>query len=478
MHDFIVAEDSEVWDVICDGPFIPMKTIGEPAMTIPKIRKEYNHTNRKSIDKNFQAKNDPRLWMKDDESIQVMHTRFTSIINELHSLGEIIPRNKLVRKILTVLPGSWESKVNAITEAKDLQKLTIDELIGNLKTYEMKKKKDHERREPKREKNLVLKTDNNDSSGEDADMAYLTKRFQKMVHRNGDEDEEDDNDDENVLTVELGEIEHERDDLVVVVADLKETIESLKGEKDTLTERIANIEHERDDLLVVVVDLKETIEELRRESRHENTQKGKEVASEAHLRLENELKSLKSSLCVELQKNRQLQEDLGSVKNDLEKSLKWTCSSDAITTMFKNNGGIGSESDSKGKKLPTTHIGAMKGSNQRWYMYSGCSKHMTGSTNNFLSLKALQGGSVSFGNGKKGYILGVGRIEKSLTHSIENVYCVNGLKYNLLSVSQICDKGNKVESMSKIYIVTNLVTGEVILMAKRYKNIYVADFES
>ncbi|XP_070050889.1 uncharacterized protein [Nicotiana tomentosiformis] len=58
--------------------------------------------------------------MKDDESIQDMHTRFTYIINELHSLGEIISRNKLVRKILTVLPSSWESKVNVITEAKDL----------------------------------------------------------------------------------------------------------------------------------------------------------------------------------------------------------------------------------------------------------------------------------------------------------------------------------------------------------------------
>ncbi|XP_070029728.1 uncharacterized protein [Nicotiana sylvestris] len=49
----------------------------------------------------------------------------------------------------------------------------------------MKKKKDNERREPKREKNLVLKTYNNDSSGEDGDMVYLTRRFQKMVRRNG-----------------------------------------------------------------------------------------------------------------------------------------------------------------------------------------------------------------------------------------------------------------------------------------------------
>ncbi|XP_075084874.1 uncharacterized protein LOC142168113 [Nicotiana tabacum] len=156
------------------------------AVAIPKTRKEFNDVDRKAIEKNFRAKKilicgigydeynrilecqpAKEIWealqtahegtthvkqykidmltteyelfrMKDDEPIQDMHTRFTSIINELHSLGETIPRNKLVRKILIVLPSSWESKVNAITEAKDLQTLTIDELVGNLKTYEIK----------------------------------------------------------------------------------------------------------------------------------------------------------------------------------------------------------------------------------------------------------------------------------------------------------------------------------------------------
>ncbi|XP_070043798.1 uncharacterized protein [Nicotiana tomentosiformis] len=123
-------------------------------------------------------------------------------------------------------------------------------------------------------------------------------------------------------------------------------------------------------------------------------------------------------------------------------------------------------------------VGAVKGSSQRWYMDSDYSKHMTGSTDDFLSLKALQGGSVSFVNGKKGYILGVGKVGKILTHSIENVYYVNGLKYSLLSVSQICDKRNKVDFLSKTCTVTNIVTGEVVLMAKKFKNIYVAGFES
>ncbi|XP_070023227.1 uncharacterized protein [Nicotiana sylvestris] len=48
----------------------------------------------------------------------------------------------------------------------------------------MKRKKESERREPKKEKNMVLKAENSDSSEEDSDMAYLSKRFQKMVQRN------------------------------------------------------------------------------------------------------------------------------------------------------------------------------------------------------------------------------------------------------------------------------------------------------
>ncbi|XP_070017877.1 uncharacterized protein [Nicotiana sylvestris] len=405
-----MAEDSELWDIICDGPHVPVKKLEETGPMMPKDRKEYSDFDKKAIEKNYRAKKilvkqskidmltiEYELFrMKDDESIQDMHTRFTSIINELHSLGDVIPKNKLVRKILSVLPGSWESKVNAITEAKYLQTLTMDELIGNLKTYQMKRKKDSERREMKKEKNLVLKAQSSDSSDEDSDMAYLTKRFQKMVQRNGgipkrgssikemnndlchrlllleeippvnqkgnqmqkisDEDEEDEDDevnfrdvqrnlksysskklrsltnvlidayycldnDKEIQTLELGEaeqsrndlvvcvvdlnetianlekekealnekitsVENERDDLMVVVVDLKETIEGLSNEKHTLKEKNSATEQERDDFLVIITDLEETIEGINREHRTGSLGKGKEVASETHIKLE------------------------------------------------------------------------------------------------------------------------------------------------------------------------------------------------
>ncbi|XP_075085081.1 uncharacterized protein LOC142168316 [Nicotiana tabacum] len=50
-----MAEDSELWDVICNGPFVPMKTIGEPAVKVPKTRKEYNDADRQAVEKNFRA---------------------------------------------------------------------------------------------------------------------------------------------------------------------------------------------------------------------------------------------------------------------------------------------------------------------------------------------------------------------------------------------------------------------------------------
>ena len=63
----------------------------------------------------------------------------------------------------------------------------------------------------------------------------------------------------------------------------------------------------------------------------------------------------------------------------------------------------------------------MRGGNQLWYMDSGCSRHMTGDRSNFLSLTALDGGSMAFENGKFRIIVGIGKIGESLSHSVDNV---------------------------------------------------------
>ena len=111
-----------------------------------------------------------------------MHMRFTSIINEMYSLGEIVPNKKAVRKLLSVLHETWESKVEAINEARDLDTLAMDELIGNLITYELKKNQEKEIGGKRKERNLFLKaTASHDF--EDENISLITTRFTRMLKR-------------------------------------------------------------------------------------------------------------------------------------------------------------------------------------------------------------------------------------------------------------------------------------------------------
>src|SRR5436190_8595777 len=75
--------------------------------------------------------------MNQGESIKDMYTRFIDITNSLIGLGKIYLDVELVRKILLALTSEWEKKVTAIEEANDLSTLSVENLIGNLMTYEV-----------------------------------------------------------------------------------------------------------------------------------------------------------------------------------------------------------------------------------------------------------------------------------------------------------------------------------------------------
>ena len=49
--------------------------------------------------------------------------------------------------------------------------------------------------------------------------------------------------------------------------------------------------------------------------------------------------------------------------------------------------------------------------------------------------------SIIFGDGNQGKVKGIGKIAISSEHSISNVFLVESLRYNLLSVSQLCNMG-------------------------------------
>ena len=50
----------------------------------------------------------------------------------------------------------------------------------------------------------------------------------------------------------------------------------------------------------------------------------------------------------------------------------------------------------------------------KWYLDSGCSRHMTGDSSQFLTLTPMDGGMVTFGDNGKGIVRGIGKIGKNL----------------------------------------------------------------
>ncbi|KAA3477324.1 UBN2 domain-containing protein [Gossypium australe] len=76
--------------------------------------------------------------MKPKKDIKEMSDRFTIIINGLKSYGKTYPNEEVVRNVLHSLPTSWEAKVTAIEEAKNLETFSLDVLIDSLLTHEMR----------------------------------------------------------------------------------------------------------------------------------------------------------------------------------------------------------------------------------------------------------------------------------------------------------------------------------------------------
>ena len=75
-----------------------------------------------------------------------------------------------------------------------------------------------------------------------------------------------------------------------------------------------------------------------------------------------------------------------------------------------------------------------------WYLDSGCSRHMTGDHSLFKTFEPKRGGNVTFRDGSKSQIKGKWIISLPLLLDIANVLYVEGLRVNLLSISQICDQ--------------------------------------
>ena len=88
---------------------------------------------------------------------------------------------------------------------------------------------------------------------------------------------------------------------------------------------------------------------------------------------------------------------------------------------------------------------------------------MTGDKEQFNKLDAKDREHITFGDNIKGKIIAIGEIDNHQSLSIHHVLFVDGLKHNLLSISQLCDIGNKVTFYPKNCFVSSLNEDKVIL---------------
>ncbi|XP_038698267.1 uncharacterized protein LOC119995869 [Tripterygium wilfordii] len=119
----------------------------------------------------------------------------------------------------------------------------------------------------------------------------------------------------------------------------------------------------------------------------------------------------------------------------------------------------------------------LKSKSKTWYLDSGCSRHMTGDTTLFTSfIEKKNGGNVTFGDNSKSKILGIGSVGNNC-FSIDNVLYVDGLSFNLISISQLVDKGYVVKFKGNKCLIKNNWK-ELVIVGYRSGNVYVLDLDS
>ena len=121
--------------------------------------------------------------MEEDELFDRFYAKLKDIVNSAFNLGETIPESKVVRKVLRSLPKRFHAKITAIEESKNIDKIPLTELVGNLQTNELGLTRI---RKSSKSKSMALKAKSSDidesSDDENYKMkSYITLQFKKIM---------------------------------------------------------------------------------------------------------------------------------------------------------------------------------------------------------------------------------------------------------------------------------------------------------
>ena len=128
------------------------------------------------------------IKMEEDELFDEFYAKPNDIVNSTFNLEETILKPKIVRKLLKSLPERFHAKITAIEESKDIDKIPLTKLFGNLQTYKLGLSRINKSGKSK-SMALTAKSSDTDESSDDEDSkmkSYITRQFKKfMKNANG-----------------------------------------------------------------------------------------------------------------------------------------------------------------------------------------------------------------------------------------------------------------------------------------------------
>jgi hypothetical protein len=102
---------------------------------------------------------------------------------------------------------------------------------------------------------------------------------------------------------------------------------------------------------------------------------------------------------------------------------------------------------------------------------------MTEDNSKFSSLTLKYKGFVTYGDNNKGIILDIDKVGTPSFTIIDDFLYVEGLKHNLLSISQLYDKGLKINFNKDECIIEDEISHEIKLIGKRINNIFMISLD-
>ena len=120
-------------------------------------------------------------------SVHYMYTRFTDIVNYLEALGKTFSNCEKVKKIIRSLPKEWRPKRTAIEEAKNLNTLSLDDLIGSLISYEediaIERIDEDKKKKRFAFKSSIVESDDDKSNFEDKGIEIIVRKFKRILKK-------------------------------------------------------------------------------------------------------------------------------------------------------------------------------------------------------------------------------------------------------------------------------------------------------